>query len=53
MILMMTMTMTMTMITICTSKRQRTRENREVQISSRRNGKVVEAEESDGCASWD
>ena len=34
----------------CTSKRQKTGENREVPTSSRRNRKVVEAEESDSCS---
>ena len=40
-------------ITICTSKTQRTGENREVQISLRRNRKVAEAEEIVGGASCD
>lgn len=35
------------------SKRKGTGDNREVPISSRRNRKVEEAEESDGCASYD
>ena len=37
----------------CTTKRQRTGENKEVPISSRRIRGVVLAEESDGCANFD